>query len=195
MYGNFTRAGVQEAVASFSGCEPHADNFGGSILLEKTPTGWKVKSYESGFISDECLKYRLKSGRDLLLCQGGYGGQGEIDSSLFTFDYALPKQQHSKTLLSTRDTVSTCLPGDKTVGSIEGVQLRDLNHDGMSDVVVTVKAAKVKPPAGHEQDCGESLVLPMIKTRELDFLFGEDTFKIAPGSAETKRELDSLFAQ
>lgn len=113
IYGSFTRAGNQEAIADFFGCEPHADNFGGSVLLEKTPQGWKVKNYQAGFISSECLKYRTPNGRDLLICEGGYTGQGENDSSVFVFDYSLPPPQRSKTLLSTTDTLGTCLPGSR----------------------------------------------------------------------------------
>ncbi len=91
--------------------------------------------------------------------------------------------------------MGACLPGDKIVGSIEDVQLRDLNHDGMPDVVVSVKAAKLKPPAGHEQDCGDGLVLPPVKAQELDFLFGHETFDVAPGSVRTKQAVDAIFAQ
>jgi hypothetical protein len=39
IYGSFTHAESQEAVANFSGCEPHANNFGGSVLFEKFPQG------------------------------------------------------------------------------------------------------------------------------------------------------------
>jgi len=195
IYGSFTRTGAEEAVANFSGCEPHANNFGGSILLEKSPSGWKAKSYQAGFISDQCLKYRLRAGRDLMLCEGGYTGQGEIDSQLFIFDYALQGDHQTNTLLSTMDNVGACLPGDKIVGSIESVHLRDLNHDGMPDLVVTLKAGKVKPPAGHEQDCGDSPVLPAVKTQELDFLFDDGTFKVAPWSAKAKQAVDAVFAQ
>jgi hypothetical protein len=195
IYGSFTRAGVQQSVASFSGCEPHVNNFGGSILLEKSPAGWKAESYEPGFISDECLKYQLRGGRDLLLCHEGYVGQGVGVNSLYRFDYTLPEKQQTNTFFSTTDTVDACFVKNRVMGSIEYVRLRDLNGDGMPDLVVGVKAARIKPPAGHEQDCGAPIVRPVVKTEELDFLFSDGTFKIAPWSAGIKRELDGLFAQ
>jgi hypothetical protein len=195
IYGSFTRAGVREAVASFSGCEPHSHNFGGSILLEKAPSGWQVESYHPAFISDQCFKYPLKSGRDILLCEGETGGQGEMDTWLFTYDYARPERHQAKTLVSTIDTVSHCLPGDQFVGSIERVQLRDLNHDGMPDLMVSVKAGKVHIPSGHESNCPGNLSLPPVKTYELDFLFSDETFEIAPWNARTKQAVEAVFAQ
>jgi hypothetical protein len=195
IYGSFTRAGNQEAVANFSGCEPHANNFGGSVLFEKSPQGWKVKNYAAGFISGECLKYRLASGRELLICRGGYSGQGENDSSLFVFDYTLPKEQRSQRLLRTSDTLATCQSGDQVTGSIEGIELRDLNHDGLPDIAVSVKAAKVHVPDGREQDCGAHLKLPAVKPQEIDFLFSGGSFKVAPWSARTQDSIDALFGQ
>ncbi len=37
IYGSFTRAGNQEAIADFFGCEPHADNFGECLVGEVAP--------------------------------------------------------------------------------------------------------------------------------------------------------------
>jgi hypothetical protein len=195
IYGSFTREGSQQAVADFSGCEPHANNFGGSVLFEKSPRGWRVKSYQGGFISSECLKYPMTNGRDLLICRGGYSGQGENDSSLFVFDYLLPKEQRSQTLLTTSDTLATCLGGDQTMGSIEGIELRDLSHDGLTDLAVSVKAAKVHIPDGHEQDCGANIKFPNVKPQEVDFLFSNGSFKVAPWSARTKQAIETLFGQ
>lgn len=195
IYGSFTRAGAQQAVADFSGCEPHANNFGGSVLLEKLAQGWKVRNYEAGFISSECLKDGVPGGRDLLICRGGYTGQGENDSSVFVFDYALPKDRRSQTLLSTTDTLATCLGGDQTMGSIESIELRDLNHDGILDLTVMVKAAKVKIPLGQEQNCGAHLKLAPVKPQEIDFLFSNGTFKVAPWSARAKQSIEALFGQ
>ncbi len=81
------------------------------------------------------------------------------------------------------------------MGSIENVALRDLNRDGLLDIAVTVKAAKVNVPAGHEQDCGAKTELPNVKQQEVDFLFGSGTFKLAPWSVQTKQALDTLFGQ
>lgn len=194
-YGSFTRERVQEVVASFSGCEPHVNNFGGSVLLEETSAGWKVKNYQPGFISDECSKYALRSGRDLLLCHGGYVGQGQVYSVIFSFDYTLPPDQRTKTIFSTTDTVDACFLDRRVMGSIEYVQLRDLNGDGMPDIAVGVEAATVKPLSGHEHDCTEALARPTVKIQELDFLFTDGTFKVAPWSVQTKQALDALFAQ
>jgi hypothetical protein len=194
IYGSFTRTGASEAVAGFSGCEPHSDNYGGSVLLEKAPTGWKAKSYQPAFISNRCLKYPLKSGRDMLLCEAGDSVQGAVYARLFTFDYAQPEQHRDETLISTTDTVNTCMPGDHTVGSIEQVQLRDLNHDGMADLVVSIKAARVQIREGQEENCPDKLGLPPVKVQELDFLFTGETFKIAPWSAQAKQAMEALFA-
>jgi hypothetical protein len=37
-YGSFTRRGAREALLDLYGCEPHANNYGGSVLLRvRTP--------------------------------------------------------------------------------------------------------------------------------------------------------------
>ncbi len=141
------------------------------------------------------MKYRLASGRDLLICRGGYTGQGENDSSLFVFDYTLLKDHRSQTLITTSDTLATCQGGDQVTGSIEGIELRDLNHDGIPDLVVAVKAAKVKIPDGQEENCGAHMKLPPIKSQEIDFLFSNGSFKVAPWSARAKQSIEALFGQ
>jgi hypothetical protein len=117
-----------------------------------------------------------------------------VDTWLFTYDAARPEQHQTKTLCSTIDTFSHCIPGKQVVGSIERVQLGDLNHDGMPDLAVFIKAGSVHVPGGYEGNCPGNLILPHVKTYELDFLFGQETFEIAPWSVRSKKAVEAVFA-
>ncbi len=191
IYGSFTRPGVREAVADFGGCLPHAAGEGGAVLLEKKDSGWKFESFGGGGLTNDCMKYPLNSGRDELICKGEYHAQGELSTSLYAVDYSAPERDRGETLLTVYDTVAACL-SDINVGSIEDVQLRDLNHDGMPDIVVHVKAAEMPRTSGSEQNCIQPEIPPGIRLRELDFLFSDGKFKLAPWSEAAMRELHEI---
>lgn len=57
--GSFTAPGAHEAVAGFEGCEPHTDEYGGSILLEASGQSWSMVRYIPALITTYCRRYRL----------------------------------------------------------------------------------------------------------------------------------------
>jgi hypothetical protein len=193
VYGSFTRPGVHEAVTVLRGCASHAGGFGGSVLLEKTTSGWKFESLGGVGVTDDCFTYPLKSGRQLLLCKGEGGGQGEVWRFFSSIDYSLPETRRVDTLVTTYDTVMACL-NEKIVGLIEDVQLRDLNHDGVPDLAVYVRAARMERDSANDQNCAAGYIVPPgIRVREIDFLFSDDKFKLAPWSVRTIQELNRIF--
>jgi hypothetical protein len=194
VYGSFTRPGVQEAVTVLSGCASHVAGLGGSVLLEKAASGWKLESFGGVGHTTECLRYPLKSGRQLLICKIDVGGQGVVSRFLFTVDLSLPERRQADTLLTIEDTVMLCQGDEEIVGLIEDVQLRDLNHDGLPDLAVYVKAARIERDSANDQNCAAGYVVPPgIRVREMDFLFSGDKFKLAPWSVRTMRELNDIF--
>ena len=80
--GHFLSAGSDDAVLSMAGCEPHSANFGGTILLSRKSGAWKMLWYKAGVDTSTCHKLRLKDGRDILLCLGEAGGQGNVTTDL-----------------------------------------------------------------------------------------------------------------
>ena len=88
--GSFTRPAVAEALADYEGCEPHANNFGGSVLLRKQPAGWQRVAFLPGLRTATCLRFPRRDGTDALACYSAWSGQGEEDGSiqLLRFDGA-----------------------------------------------------------------------------------------------------------
>lgn len=58
MEGSFTGAGVSEVAVSIEGCESHADNRGGLLLIRAEPGGRRVADYYSGVHPDSCKAHR-----------------------------------------------------------------------------------------------------------------------------------------
>lgn len=57
IFGHFTAPHTNELAASFSGCEPHSYNFGGTVLLQQTTAGWVRTQYAPAVISKNCRGY------------------------------------------------------------------------------------------------------------------------------------------
>lgn len=84
-YGSFTAKGADEAYVTYSGLEPHANNFGGGILLERTRDGWKTIRWIPGGQMDNCVALP-GAGPQKMLCLSSYEGMGEADSSIWILD-------------------------------------------------------------------------------------------------------------
>ncbi len=116
-YGHFTGARFTDALVDVGGCEPHVNNFGGSLLLRwQGLTNWKLTRYVQGIRTDECLKVPAASGRDLLLCQGNYAGMGTVVENLLLLDLTRPDVL-TQNFFSTYDTAEACSPS----GSIQHI--------------------------------------------------------------------------
>jgi hypothetical protein len=83
--GSFTAKGADEAYLTYSGLEPHANNFGGGILLRRANGKWNPARWVPGGQMDNCVALP-DAGPQRMLCLSGYGGMGETDSSVWVFD-------------------------------------------------------------------------------------------------------------
>ncbi len=63
-WGSFTAPGKTQLAAAFMGCEPHAGNYGGTLLLDKVKGKLSRLSYRSG-INAQCIAFTRADGRDL----------------------------------------------------------------------------------------------------------------------------------
>ncbi len=86
--GAFTSAGADQRALPMAGCEPHSENYGGMVLLERGPNGFLFHRYVSGLSADHCWPVRRDDGRDLLVCTRGDVHQGMADQQLFVWDFA-----------------------------------------------------------------------------------------------------------
>jgi hypothetical protein len=83
IYGGLTRAGAREAYVTYeSQWEPHSMNFGGGILFEAAPGGWRFVRWYPGGQMDHCLALP-RSGRERFLCRSEYAAMGMFGASVF----------------------------------------------------------------------------------------------------------------
>jgi hypothetical protein len=88
--GSFTAPGADQRAVVFEGCEPHADNYGGTLLVDAVgPGAFKVAGYYSGVHPESCRPYRRPDGRDLLVCTWSDVHQGSGYEQLFAFDFTV----------------------------------------------------------------------------------------------------------
>lgn len=98
-HGKFSRPGVQEIFLSYDGCEAHANNFGGGILLRWEDGIWHRILILPGERGDSCFSLYRAENQSALVCLNLSVGQGEEDASLtlLTFDGdAPPHREHLK---------------------------------------------------------------------------------------------------
>jgi len=91
--GKFLADGTTLLVVSYdSDCEPHATNFGGSVVFERKDGAVTFKAYQPGFQVNDCLVVPRNERQDRLICITGHMGQGHLESGVaemvFTRDFS-----------------------------------------------------------------------------------------------------------
>jgi hypothetical protein len=191
--GSFTAPGAVEAVASFKGCEPHAENYGGSILLAKSGDSWSIVRYVQALITTACRPYRLQNGRDLLLCDEQNRHPQESRQTISVIDLSNPKRAPGQSVFGVVNTSGANGP-TAVWGSIDRATLADRNGDGTPDLTleITVGQGACTTDGGS---CLGDYSDAIIQKYTLDFLFHSDSgaFLPAPSSRATVDRLASFF--
>jgi hypothetical protein len=172
--GHFAGAASENIVLSMTGCEPHAANFGGSVLLTKRAGKWRRLWYQSGAITDTCRKIPLADHREVLFCEGSYMGSGTLAQSLYAMDLSLPEEKRFTQLVLVEDTMGACFAGAALRKAfIEKVEFPDLNADGMPDLRVSLQTGTTKKFTEAEiaKYCPDALPQPVTRRTTLEFLF------------------------
>jgi hypothetical protein len=193
IYGSFTTAGTEEAVASFQGCEPHASGYGGSILLRELNGSWAMVDYTPALITTACQTYHLNTGRDLLICEGEDHHMAAESQGILACDFSREKAARCGEVFGVVDTRVAC--GNTAVwGSIDKAALRDLNDDGMPDLIlwISVGQGTFPQPGGS---CNPNPSHAPVQRRRLDFLFQQDKnmFLPAPWSKALTEHYRAVF--
>jgi hypothetical protein len=84
--GHFVSPSSEDVLVSGSGCESHADDFGGSFLVTKHGLSWHKVRYVAGLIAFVCHKLTGSDGRDRLICGQSDTWQGDQGSSVCLHD-------------------------------------------------------------------------------------------------------------
>jgi hypothetical protein len=189
--GHFRSATSDDALVATSGCEPHATNFGGAMLLTRRDGAWRRVWYEPGLIIDRCRIFRLPSGQDVLLCEDLYVQGGCEHHTLFTIAPSAPGGRRMRTVMAISDNLRACYVSTRLWRAfIERIELQDLNGDRIPDLRVLVQygrryrrlsEAEVERYCAGENPRG--IPTPPLAQHRFEFLYGGDGFRLAPGSA------------
>ncbi|HEV2351235.1 MAG TPA: hypothetical protein VG028_15465 [Terriglobia bacterium] len=189
--GSFTKPGANEVLAEFFGCEPHAANFGGMLLLARAGAKWRRVRYAEGVVG-MVRSFARTDGLDIVLDQGGYTGQGTTTGWISTCDFSVKPDPAEHTLLQVEDTLGNACQSDRvSISYFERLDFPDLNGDGKPDLRVTVRWGQATVPARLRNKCDEEFKPTQPPAYTVDFLFNGMTFRVAPGSAATLRKIAS----
>lgn len=175
VYGSFTKAGVNEAFVDLEGCEPHAGNWGGSVLLRRTNNGWSFLRYEQGLRSDRCLKFKTRVGRSSLVCEGSYTQGGFVNTWLDALEIGSTKNTTTR-LLKVTSNIGSCRPPYYEM-QVADFKLQDTNKDGKNDLVIKVNEAREKAGISRSDDQLCDTQLPKPNLHQLTFLFNGQSFR------------------
>lgn len=181
VYGSFTKAGIREALVDISDCEPHAANYGGSVLLRHFNRGWSVVRYERGLRSNICLKFPTQNGRNSLVCEGSHMGQGYEYNWLNAFEISSTKTTKTELLGVVSNTGSGNPPFYEM--QISDWTSQDANKDGRDDLVVKVSEAREVKRATRLNGSPREPRLPKPSFHRLIFLFNGQSFRPTPETA------------
>jgi len=115
--GAFSRPGADEVAAVFAGCEPAAENFGGTLLVVRHHDDvWAAQSYRSGFHPEACVVFQRPDAAALLVCRWRTAHQLVGHEYLDTYDFTRGSEQDvqggwERVLGLTTDAPGACLDG------------------------------------------------------------------------------------
>jgi hypothetical protein len=158
--GPFTEPGVREQAVSFFGCEPHSSNSGGTVLYRRLKDAWSLSAYVSGVRPDRCQTYRLRDGRDVLICEAGDAHQSIGVQRVFVYDFAAPERRCWTDLVEFVDDSSLCEgePGKPLTWSVlDRVRIRHLDGDRTLDLRVEGRSRSGVPVARFHEVCSAKL--------------------------------------
>lgn len=114
-HGHFTVRSAEQVLVGTTGCEPHANYFGGSALFQRVSGTWEFLFYEPGLITDECLTVQDRDKRDLLACLDHYSAQSTVGAWLYVPDLSSRNPVKQTKLVDLTDNFDTC--GESLVGN------------------------------------------------------------------------------
>jgi len=189
--GSFTARGSKEVllITSSMDCEPHANNFGGAILLTFRNGAWEKGAYEAGIVGNDFKMLQTAAGRDLLVYQGGFVQSGQTSESINVLTISSGGFD-SQTLLRVNSAGGgTCQPAPEVMhdGQLKGVDVAQ----GTIRARVQVTTSRQK----GDKD-GACVVVPGSSTTvqyNVEYLLRDGKFVVAPASAPVAKKLKELF--
>ncbi len=204
--GHFLSPHSDDAALAMAGCEGGYNNYSGTILLTRQSGKWIMLWYKGSVPTGECHRGKLESGREILICLGGLGGQGYEWADLYIEDLLMPSnvilRGKEGTVFSAFDNSSTCgwNPQDEskpvhiTRASIERVQFQTAPNGTFRGLSVFGRHGERDMTVAQIKACTDQQVSPHrigidfrppTKTYRVDFKFdGEHLVRVgsSPGA-------------
>ena len=144
----------------FAGCESHAENWGGTLLAERSGLVWIQKSYRSGFHPARCKTFSRPDSRDVLVCLWETDHQSSAHFMLDTYDFTLGDDQHPEggwnNLLTVDDnSVSSCWGGDGPIAADSITDYRFAPQASPPQLLVDVRVARGSKTPAYQAKCAE----------------------------------------
>jgi hypothetical protein len=156
------------AILDVNGCEPHVNNWGGTVLLRWLGlTKWQFVRYDAGRRTSDCLKFAGRDGLDHIVCQNGYGNQG-FNTQGITLEHFKPGQDGTD-LVRVASNAGQCFDAKLYDFEIKSILARDVNRDGRADLQLEVSERHFVAPKNW--NCGDDIPWANSKRYVLEFIF------------------------
>ena len=194
--GHFASAKDDNLLLDGTGCDSHANNFGGTFVFAISGGKARLLRYENGLITDQCQKFTYADGRNGLVCRGGWTGQGLAELTVFTTSFNAVGKSATKVLLHVSDTTGTCGEDrSQTVqqAGISEVQFVPKPQSGAGEIgSLQIKAYSGSVKCSVVQAARKTKRAPAtMKSYTIDFLFDGRQFKVAPDSREVLAKIST----
>jgi len=156
--------------------------------------------YKPGVETSRCHKVQLKTGREILLCLGDSGGQGNLWTELYEEDLLNPKGSLMATeshIFAVFDNTLACAYYDNSSTLkhtvLEKIDFTNAPGDRQTMSVTFSLGARVMAPEAKDACTARpqhrASFLPPMRRHTLDFVFDGHNFEPTPSSGALKKRL------
>jgi hypothetical protein len=205
-FGHFLSPASDDAALWMVGCEPHGANFGGTVLLTRRRGKWSILWYKSAIQTAQCHKVPRRDRREILVCMGTDGGQGNNSTELYVGDLLNPKatlmagSANDGTFFLAFDDTLTCgydAPDTSPVirTHIDKVSFSDSRGSDAGPPSISVMASYGKKHMTRDdvEACMNKHreALPSVNSYQLDFLYDGNGYRPTPASVDIVEMFES----
>jgi hypothetical protein len=195
--GHFLSPTNDDAALSVSGCEPHSMNFGGTVLLTRRSGRWSMLWYKAGVDTSRCHKVSLQDHREILVCTGEYGGQGNIWTALYVEDLSSPEpalMAGGSEIFSAYDNTLTCGQSGSEMfplirSNVHRVEFLDSANGDPPVILVSASSGEIATTPATVSACMSKQAWSLPETREhrIKFIFNGRQYRAARSSVGEAR--------
>lgn len=194
--GRFTQAGAPQLAATFMGCEPGAENRGGTLVFNQHGDRLERVVYRSGVNPDSCQVLVEAPRRDRLVCLQSSGMGSTNYTQVLLVDLASEAEADPVTEIARLDDDRACLLEAEPYVSIRvvNVELVDTNADRRLDLAIEVTTRSGVLREADLATCTDETwaptTLPSPTRERFVYLARGDAFV---ATTETTKRLEALY--